>query len=269
MSEYILGVNETELARLRFQQEVWGPVTDAFLDRAGVPRGARVLDAGCGPGMVTGSLRERAGEEGSVTALDESPVWQACLADAVAARGWTNVVPLLGKLEEVELGERAFDVVFCRWVLSFLPDPAAAVAKLARALAPGGLLLVQDYNHEGLSLFPRSAGFDAMVRAVRAFYSRAGGDVWIAGRLPRLLFDAGFEVFDVRSTVLSGGPDSPAFRWADAFFPYFCRVFEEGGLIGPEERELFLREWEERKGDPGAVFFSPIVVDVGGKRGAG
>jgi SAM-dependent methyltransferase len=268
MSEYVLGADPIELARLRLQQGVWGSVTADLLDRVGIAPGARVLDAGCGPGLVTEVLRGRVGESGNVTSLDGSPAYLATLRERVAEAGWTNVDVREGLLESVELEPGRYDRIFLRWVLSFLPDPQAIVERLAAALAPGGVLIVQDYNHEGVSLFPRSSGFDAMIRATRALYETKGGDTWIAGRLPGLLRQAGLEVIDQRPNVICGGPDSPAFRWADSFFPTFSTVFENAGLVTSEEREQFLMDWTARLADPDAIFFSPIVLDIAARRPA-
>ena len=266
MSDYVLGTDPLELARLRLQQRVWGSVTDALLDRVGIPAGARVLDAGCGPGLVTEVLRRRVGDSGHVTSVDGSPAYLATLRERVAEAGWDNVDVREGQLETIDLGPGSYDRIFLRWVLSFLPDPQAIVDRLAKALTPGGILIVQDYNHEGVSLFPRSTGFDAMIRATRALYETKGGDTWIAGRLPGLLRGAGLEVVDQRPNVICGGPESPAFRWADSFFPTFSEVFENAGLVTPEERQQFLADWSARKSDPDALFFSPIVLDIAARK---
>jgi hypothetical protein len=151
-------------------------------------------------------------------------------------------------------------------VLSFLPDVAAVVAKLAVSLRPGGVLAVQDYNHEGISLFPESEGFRAVVRATRALYASKGGDTWVAARLPGLARAAGLEPFELAPHVIAGGPSSPAFQWADAFFPHHSEPMQAAGVLSAAERELFLREWEARKRDPNSVFFSPIVVDFAARK---
>jgi SAM-dependent methyltransferase len=269
MSQYVLGTDELELARLRLQQEVWGGITERFLDRLRMPREARVLDLGCGPGFVLESLHSRLGHTGHITALDESPVWLAHVSRHAAERGWTNVRLVQKRIEELELPPESLDVIFARWVLSFLPDTRAVVGRLARLLKPHGVLAVQDYNHEGISLFPESDGFRAVVRATRALYASKGGDTWVAARLPGAFRQAGLELFDYSPHVLCGGPTSPAFRWADAFFPHHSENMVRAGVLTAEEREQFLREWAERKSNPEAVFFSPMVVDVAGrKRGA-
>ena len=264
--EYVLGTSDHELARLRLQQEVWSEVTEGFLDTLGIPPGGRVLDVGCGPGLLLESFRRRVGPTGSVLGIDESARWIQVVGEEARARGWRNVSARQARIEELDLEGEGFDLIFLRWVLAFLPDPGAVVSRLASALRPGGALAVIDYNHEGVSLFPRSPGFEAMIRGVRRLYASRGGDTWIMGRLPGLLRAAGLEPSPPRPSVLAGGPSSGAFRWADAFFPYHADAMVEAGVVTPEERDAFRREWAERKADPDALFFSPIVVGAYGRR---
>jgi ubiquinone/menaquinone biosynthesis C-methylase UbiE len=270
--DYILGANDHELARLDFQHDVWSGVTRELLERAGVRSGERVLDAGAGPGFATALIRELVGERGRVLALDEAERWRPVHEQRNAERGWSNVAFRVAKLEQLGVGgdghatgrgdiePGSFDVVYLRWVLSFVPDPVRVLANLARALAPNGRLVVHDYNHEGISVFPESAGFRASIRATRAWYASAGGDTFVMGHLPRHLRAAGLRVVEHLPRVLCGGPDSPPFRWAGAFFPHYSRRMVEAGLMTVAERDQFLREWSERERDPDAMFFSPIVT---------
>lgn len=260
MNEYVLGTSDAELARLEFQHRVWAATTHELLDEARLAEGMRVLDAGSGPGFVALEIAERVGARGSVEALDASPRWTAHLERVARERGRANVRATTATIERAELEPASFDLVFARWFLSFVPDLDGAVAKLARALAPGGALVVQDYNHEGISLFPRSAGFEAVVRATRALYARAGGDAFVAARIPAACARAGLVVEALEPRAIAGGPTSDAFRWADLFFPPFAVTMEEKGLLAREEREAFERDWSERKSDPHALFFSPHVV---------
>jgi len=48
--------------------------------------------------------------------------------------------------------------------------------------------------------------------------------------------------------------------------PQTLRIYEQKGLMTPEERKQFLAEWEERKQDPLTMFYSPMVVDAAGRR---
>ncbi len=264
--DYVLGTSDHELDRLRLQQEVWSEVTAGFLDALGIQEGWRALDLGCGPGLVLEGLRRRVGPAGSVLAVDESERWIRHVEAHIRTQGWRNASALRSRIEELELEDSSFDLVFLRWVLGFLPEPGAVVRRLARLLRAGGVLAVMDYNHEGISLFPRSGGFDAVVRGTRRLYASRGGDTWIMGRIRGLFRAAGLLPDAFQPHVIAGGPSSSAFRWADAFFPFHVDGMVEAGVVTREERAAFLAEWAARRADPDAVFFSPIVVGASARR---
>lgn len=266
MSTYALETGDRELERLRFQHEVWGPLTERFLDRVGVACGARVLDLGCGPGFVVDSLARRVGPTGRVVALDESARWIEHLRQRAPRTGSASLEITLGRIEDARLEPCSFDLIFARWVLSFPPNADAIVRRLAEALAPGGVLAIQDYQHEGISLYPESPGFRAAIRGTRALYRSRGGDAFIAGRLPGWMRAAGLELVDLTPNVLCGGPDSPAFRWAGAFFPHYSAMLVAQGFMQADERERFLAEWSAAEKNPDAMFFSPMVVDLAARK---
>lgn len=262
---YVLGTSDHELERLSLQQEVWGRITAGFLDALGLPAAGRALDVGCGPGHVTAQLRERVGE---VVALDESAKWIDHVGARARAEGWNDVEARRGRIQDVELEPAAYDVIFLRWVLAFLPEPEAVLARLVPALKPGGVLAVMDYNHEGVSVFPESAGFRAAIQACRRAYAAHGGDTFLMGRIPGLFRGAGLAPFHLEPHVIAGGPESDAARWMNAFFPFHSEGWVEAGLMSAEDRDLFLREWAQRRADPVALFFSPIVVGAAARKPA-
>lgn len=101
--------------------------------------GDRVLEVGCGPGVAAAHACARVVPDGRVTAVDRSTtaVAQATvrLADEIAA-GRAEV--LRRDLEDLDLGDRAFDVVLAVRVGLFHRDPVRAHALVAPWLAPGG-----------------------------------------------------------------------------------------------------------------------------------
>lgn len=264
---YVLGTHDAEYERLQLQDRVWSFATDALLAEGGLERGLRVLDLGCGPGFVTERIAAAVGDEGSVDALDASPRWRALFEERIRGRDIeARIQTLTARVEEAELQPQSYDLIFSRWLFSFITDIDALVARLAALLRPGGRLVVQDYNHEGISLFPRSAGFDAVVRATRALYAQAGGDAFVATRLPQAFASAGLRADPLRCDVLAGGPGSDAFEWAGAFFPPMSEKMVSAGVLSQEERSRFLSEWQEREADSNALFFSPIVVGAIARR---
>lgn len=261
--EYLLGTGDDELARLEFQHQVWRDICVESLERAGVRAGQRVLDLGCGPGFAAAEIARMVGAGGAVTLLDESPRWHRILTERELG---APTIRMETSIEDAALEPEAHDVVYSRWVMSFLPDIDAVCRKVLGTLRPGGTFVVQDYNHDGIAVFPRSDGFEAVVRAARAFYADAGGDAWVVTRLPAALRQAGFVDVEVRPHAKAGGPASGVFRWAGAFFPAFSATFVERGFMTAEEQELFLSEWASREADPNALFFSPMVVEISARR---
>jgi SAM-dependent methyltransferase len=259
-SSYPLHVDEVELQRLRGQHEAWGDLASDLFARVPVRPGMRVLDLGCGPGFVTLELARRVGSQGQVVALDASPMWQAHLAQESQRLGITNIVPVQERFQAVEFAPQSFDYIYARWFWSFVPDPCREAARVARWLAPHGVIALQDYHHEGIALTPPSRGFVAVVRGLRAMYQQHGGDAFVAAKVPAMWAAAGLRALDYTPVVRAGGPTSAVFRWADSFFPRYAAKLRDGGWISADEWEEFVTDWSARRVDASALFWSPAVV---------
>lgn len=113
---------------------------EARMIDAMVPRGARILDAGCGPGRVGGRLAEL-GHDVVGTDLDPALI-------AAAQADFPDVTWLTGDLSELDLPAAGiaepFDAIVCAGnVLTFI-DPAtrhAVLSRMAAHLADGGRLV--------------------------------------------------------------------------------------------------------------------------------
>ncbi|NUQ50132.1 MAG: methyltransferase domain-containing protein, partial [Phycisphaerae bacterium] len=123
--EYVLGTNEAELERLGLQHRLWGAQAYALWERAGFRPGCTVLDIGCGPGFATFDLAALVGSAGRVIAVDSSKRFLDHVRAQCAARGVGNVELLAADVGRLELPARSLDGAYARWVLCFVPDPAA------------------------------------------------------------------------------------------------------------------------------------------------
>lgn len=116
-------------------------LTARAVEALGLPRGARVLDVGCGPG-ATGGLLRRAGLR--TTGIDYSAPLVAEAAGRVPDAAFAAADG-----ERLPFADGAFDGVLAECVLSVVPDVEAAARELARVLRPGGRVALSDVAREG------------------------------------------------------------------------------------------------------------------------
>jgi SAM-dependent methyltransferase len=110
-----------------------GPVADA----AGITTGDKVLDVGCGTGVLAREALGRIGQEGQVVGLDLN---EGMLA--VAARTEPKIEWRQGDAARLPFKDASFDVVVSQFALMFFPDRVAALSEMWRTLAPAGHLAV-------------------------------------------------------------------------------------------------------------------------------
>ncbi len=120
---------------------------EAALELAGVAPGMKVLDVGCGPGILTRAAQRRAGPGGAAHGLDASPEMVA-VAEGEAARRGVAARFHLGLAEALPFPDGAFDVVLSRLAIHHLPGDlkARAFAEMRRVLRPGGRCLILDFD---------------------------------------------------------------------------------------------------------------------------
>lgn len=199
------------------------PVRLAWIEDSVGLAGRRVLDVGCGGGLLVEAMARRGA---TVTGIDMSPE-----SLAVARLHLLESAPLQVDYLEISaeaLAERApqsFDVVTCMELLEHVPDPARLVDSCARLAVPGGSVLFSTLN-----------------RTVRSFAAAIVGAEYLTGLVPRgthryaqLVRPSELDAWGRKAglTLLSlrGGsynPASRAFRLADDPAVNFFAQFRNG-----------------------------------------
>jgi SAM-dependent methyltransferase len=262
---YLLGDSPTETQRLRAQARLWDPTAHALFDRLKIRRGARARESGPGAGSLHRELRRRV--RGPVDAVEPSEAFATGIDRLASRDGFGRGHIWRANLGTVQLPHAHYDVIFARWVFLFLPNPAAHVRQLARALKPGGMLAIQDYQRETFRMIPPPAAWERVLAADRAFFESQGGDASIGARLPALYARAGLELVDITPTVKSGHPGSPVWNWLSAYFlgGVIDRLAGLGGFTAADARQL-TREWIAASKQPASLLMGPALIDVIGRR---
>jgi trans-aconitate methyltransferase len=225
---------ETYDEHARFVSDLAGEVLNWLAPRSG----ERILDLGCGDGVLTEQLKNRGCR---VIGVDASPGMIA----AARARGLD--ARLVDAHELTFDGE--FDAVFSNAALHWMVKPGKVLDGVIRALVPHGRFIAEFGGHGNVA---------AITTAMRAVAKNRGGDQELAGPwffpsvddYRRLLEQKGFIVKRIglfpRPTLLKTGMKS----WLKLFRKPFFEQFGEAMDAALEEAEALLR---------------PSLCDAGGR----
>ena len=120
--------------------------TPAFLDLLPDVHGQRVLDVGCGEGHNTRQVRALGGK---VTAFDVSSTFVRAAHEADQ-----SIDHLIADGTSLPFDDAAFDAAVAFMSVMDMPDPAVALAEMARVVRPGGFVQF-SITHPGQSTSPR------------------------------------------------------------------------------------------------------------------
>ena len=150
-----------------------------------------VGDLGCGTGQLSETVAPHVRR---VVAVDGSADMLEAARKRLAGAG--NVDVRQGDLESLPILDGELDAAMLALVLHYSPDPARALAEVARVLRPGGRLLVVD-----------------MLPHERQEYQQEMGHVWLGfseKQIGRVLTGAGFDDVRVRSLPVDADAMGPA-----------------------------------------------------------
>ena len=189
---YALGHSPEEYERLRVQARGWEVATARLLDEVGLGPGAGCLDAGCGPGETMRAMAERVGPSGRVLGIDADAALGALTQTMLHDEGHRQCSVQVHDLSAGEpIPGGPFDLVYARLLLFHLSERADVLARLWNAVAPGGHLLVQDYDLYGVKTTPGADWADEVLDYFVAAFGVAGADAATGAKLPQLFVQAG------------------------------------------------------------------------------
>jgi SAM-dependent methyltransferase len=116
------------------------PLAEQFVELVGVRRGDRVLDVGCGPGVLTAPLVDRCGAD-HVAAVDPSASFTAAARDR-----FPGVDVRDATAESLPYDDDAFDLALAQLVVNFMPDPVAGLREMGRVTRPGGTVAASVWD---------------------------------------------------------------------------------------------------------------------------
>ena len=167
MGPAVIGSN----AYVAWRETSLGAITEtlelrAMLDLMGERKGARVLDVGCGDGLLACSAAARGA---LATGVDANPAMLAAARDR-AEESVVKASFLEGRIERLPFSDGAFDLVSAVTALCLVVDAEPAFREMARVLRPGGRLVAGELGRWSLW---------AAIRRLRAWF---GSPFWRSAR---------------------------------------------------------------------------------------
>ena len=261
--DYVLGTHEEEIARLGLQHRVWRPVVLDCWKKAGITSGKRVLDVGAGPGYATVDLAQIVGPSGEVTALERSSNFVSALKETCRARALTNVKAHELDLMIDDLPKDDYDFSWCRWLLSFVSDPALLIKKLSGVMRKGGISIFHEYGHyETWRFFPRLPMQEKFREHVIATWRESGGEPDAAPALPALLSQSGFVIRSATPHIFALRPNDEMWQWPATFIDVYLPRLQEMGRIDQEFADKVRADLAGAEANPNSLMITPLVLEI-------
>ncbi len=262
---YVLATGERAVRRLLMLHDIYSPAGRRVLLQAGLKSGMQVADFGCGIGATTRTLAEMVGPTGSVTGIDASEAQLVQAGNFCCNQGLTNVSLWKADACDTGLTDGMFDIVYCRFLLIHLPDPAACLREMRRVLKPGGTIVVEDGDLSSAGSAPATA-LNEFGDLFTRLGPKKGVDYLLGRHLFHLVKRAGF--FDVEIEIhqpASARGENRAFlKWSIEEAGQGCI---DAGLLSREHLDRTLKEMQAAINDPNVLVLMPRMSLVWARKG--
>ena len=257
--EYALATGTAATHRLRMLHRLYGPGGRRLLLQAGLQRGMRVADLGCGIGMTTALLADLVGPTGHVVGLDASGE-QIAQARALLPPQLSNVSLIEASATDTGLPRGSFDLVYCRFLLLHLTAPEEALREMHGLLKPDGILVCEDGDLTSAGSQPPSA-LDAFADLWGRLGPVRGVDYTLGRGLFQLVLTANFSRPEItfNQPVVARGESKRFLEWSVA---EAGPAFLEAGLVTSEELVRLLAEMHRIAEDETVLALMPRMSQV-------
>ena len=230
-------------AYVRFMGRYSTPLAGEFAALAGEPTGARVLDVGCGPGMLSEVLVADHGED-RVAAIDPA----AAFVEATRVR-FPRADVRQGPAEALPWDDDSFGASLAQLVVPFMSDPVAGLREMGRVTRPGGIVAACVWDHADGGGGPLSPFWTAAHALDPDAPSEAGLAGAREGHLAELAAGAGLSDIELSALTVRVPFSSYDEWWA----PYLLGVGPPGSYVAtldPAARARLEQRCREELPDP-------------------
>jgi SAM-dependent methyltransferase len=258
---YILATGGKDVKRLRLLHDVYGPGTQALLQRVGLRDGQRVVEIGCGSGNIACWVAQQVAPSGSVMAIDISPEQIEEARQQAQRLNLRNIDFQVADAYSPRLPEATFDIVYCRLVLMHLTRPEAALRAMRSLVRPGGYIVCEEMDQACWMCDPPATAMTRFIELSAALGERRGENFSLGASLHRLFRQVGFghpEVDGNFPLALRGEKK----RLIGMTFAEFAPELVSEQLASQEEVDRVTADLMSLADDEMTLFGFPLVVQL-------
>lgn len=250
--------------RLAILSRAMHEYTKNFISRAGVKKGDKVLDIGCGGGDVSFELADIVGDQGKVVAIDfDEKIIVLNQVDA-QRRNKKNIQFKVGdvfNLSEIN----KYDFIYVRFLLSHLDNPVLALTNITKAAKVGGTIAIEDTQFSGHFSYPKCKAFEEYIKLYKNVLAKRKANADIGVQLTEMFTNAGLD--DIHVQVVQ-----PVFMYGEGKLISYITMdkikesLKKEKLASEEEINKILQELLVFTENPNTILSLPRVFQVYGNK---
>ena len=256
-----------EVARLEAQGKVYSRLLEKEIDLLDLKPGMRVLDAGCGTGVVTRRMAIKV-SPGEVHGVDMDSLFIEEARKIAAKEGISNIKFSLGNADDLKFQDGAFDLSYCRLVLMHVKDPVKTVAELKRVTKSGGTVAISDQDDGGIIAYPELPKMMQIFSEYGSLAKMRGEDRFIGRKLFSIMEQAGLSPITIYPFPIYATQQNPEMLKMLVSVP--VQIVESSKddminqrLIGAEDYPEAIKEVQEFLDYPGAFAMGITFLAMG------
>ena len=265
-NNYVLGNTSSEIERLKIQSSLFESLTKDALLKAGIKKGMKCCDIGCGPGEVTKMMGDIVGNTGKVFGVDINEDYINYCKSTTTQRNISFVCSDITKSKD--LPEATFDIVYSRFMFVHLPDKEKMLKHMVRLTKKGGTIIVQELDHapDSWLSYPKRKSVDTLRKIYVKLVRNAGGDPYAGRKIYKM-----FVKQNLSSTVESHSPclvmgkepyNSLGWKIAQSLKPQIFSL----NLMTPKKYDEMMLDLKEMSRDPHSFVLYARLFSIIGKK---
>ena len=265
-NDYVLGNQPEEIERLKIQASFFEPMAKEVLMKAGIKKGMRCVDVGCGSGDVTRMMGSIVGKKGIVIGIDMN---QKYIQYCTKVNKQSNVAFVCDDIIGTKLIKKEdFDIIYSRFMFVHLKDKLSALKSMIRLAKKDGVIVIQETDHSPGSWlsYPKRESVEQLRKIYVRLIKKMGGDPLAGRKLYRM-----FVKESMRTTVECYSPcllmghkpySDLGWRLAESLKPQIISF----GLLSQTEYRKLLDELREMSNDTESFATYARFFSVSGRK---